>query len=372
MSTSSDSEQNPSLQRLFERHVANRMFGRKAPSGKASDAPPPAAPKDTPGTGLRLLMLLPWLLGAGFATSFFWDFEGIMLQIAGPELPLEGLLRMISISGLIGFSTNWIAIQMLFYPRKKRPLLRQGLIPAQKEKIARRLSAAVERELINPELIKQEFIDTGILHGYINKLIDEARELFDDDGFQQDINELTTGYIRRTLANRQVQQRLTEQAERVINENMSKSAVDRSALKMYLLFKGKTLRNVIQEALENMPAYMDDIQIPLQELGGRLPLRLRKDRARVENLFISVLGRVVDTIDIRKIAEDSLNRYDEEKLERIIRGATDTHLNYIKYLGGLIGMVGGLVIWNPLLSLLFLLITGLLVWALDVAMTQHI
>lgn len=368
---STPSEQNPSVQRLFERHVAGRMFGRQS-SESGSGGPPNAAPKERPGTGLRLLMLLPWLLGAGFATSFFWDFEGIILHIIGRELPLEGLLRMISISGLIGFSTNWIAIQMLFYPRKKRPLLRQGLIPAQKEKIARRLSAAVERELINPELIKQEFIDTGILHGYINKLIDEARELFDDAEFQKDINELTAGYIRRTLTNQQVQERLTVQAERIINENMNRSAVDRSALKLYLLFKGKTLRNVIQEALENMPGYMDDIQIPLQELGGRLPLRLRKDRARVEQLFISVLGRVVDTIDIRKIAEDSLHRYDEEKLERIIRGATDTHLNYIKYLGGLIGMIGGLVIWNPVLSLLFLIIIGLMVWTLDIAMAQHI
>lgn len=363
----------PSLERLFERHIAGRMFKQKdeeqkAGKGKNSGKNTP----DTPGAGLRLLMLLPWLLGGGFAASFFWDFDGITLSMGSYTLFPEGLLRIISISGLIGFSTNWIAIQMLFYPRKKRPLLRQGLIPAQKEKIARRLSAAVERELINPELIKQEFIDTGILHRYINRLIEEARELFGDENFQQDINVLTAGYIRRTLANAQVQARLGEQAERVINENMSRSTVDRSALRLYLLFKGKTLREVLDEALKSMPEQIQDVQIPFQELGGRLPLRLRKDRARIERLFISVLGRVVDTIDIRKIAEDSLNRYDEEKLERIIRGATDTHLNYIKYLGGLIGMIGGLVIWNPLLSIVFLLAAGVLVWLVDIALTQHI
>lgn len=370
MSQSSDPF--PSLQRLFERHIAGRMFGQGATADASAQHPSAAPPPDTPGTGLQLLMVLPWILGAGFITSFFWDFDGITLQMMGTELPLEGLLRMVSISGLIGFSTNWIAIQMLFYPRKKRPLLRQGLIPAQKEKIARRLSAAVERELINPELIKQEFVDTGLLHGYINRLISEARELFDDAAFQQDINELTAGYIRRTLASAEVQQRLVGQAEKVINDNMNQSAVDRSALRLYLLFKGKTLQDVLREAVERLPEYMEDIQLPLQQLGGRLPLQLRKNRARVEKLFISVLGRVIDTIDIRKIAEDSLQRYDEEKLERIIRGATDTHLNYIKYLGGLIGMVGGLVIWNPVLSLLLLLATGLLIIALDVALSQHI
>ncbi|MFW6348130.1 MAG: DUF445 domain-containing protein [Cyclonatronaceae bacterium] len=363
----------PSLERLFEQHIAGRMFGTQKTAADASkaDGPPKDAP-DAPGAGLRLLMLLPWVLGAGFGASFFWDFEGIMLHAGGYPLSLEGLIRVISISGLIGFSTNWIAIQMLFYPRRKRPLLRQGLIPAQKDKIARRLSAAVERELINPELIKQEFIDTGLLHGYINRLIEEARELFDDASFQHDVNAFTGGYIRRTLENPQVQQRLATQAEEIINENMSRSAVDRSALRLYLLFKGKTLREVLEEALRTLPENMQEINIPFQELGGRLPLRLRKDRARVEQLFISILGRVVDTIDIRKIAEDSLHRYDEEKLERVIRGATDTHLNYIKYLGGLIGMVGGLVIWNPLLSLLFLLVAGLLVWIVDVALAQHI
>ncbi len=83
-----------------------------------------------------VLKLFPWLLCAGFAASFFWGFPSQTVYLWTLELRLEGLLRTLSVSGLIGYLTNWIAITMLFRPVYKRPLLGQGLIPAQKIKIA--------------------------------------------------------------------------------------------------------------------------------------------------------------------------------------------------------------------------------------------
>ena len=53
---------------------------------------------------------------------------GLLLArlVLGGVLPLEGLLRIISVSGLIGFVTNWVAITMLFNPRQDRPGLRRA------------------------------------------------------------------------------------------------------------------------------------------------------------------------------------------------------------------------------------------------------
>jgi uncharacterized membrane-anchored protein YjiN (DUF445 family) len=346
---------------LLKRHYARKLEGKKtAPENAAEE------PQKTERSGwLMLLMVLPWLLAAGFVISFYWDFDGLSLTAAGYTAELDGLLRILCISGLIGFTTNWLAIRMLFYPRKRRPLLGQGLIPAQKDRIAERLSVAVERELINPDLIKKEFEDSGLLRKYTQLFIFDLNDLVRNDAFRADVNELIAAYLREALNDEQIRAKLASEAEEMILESVRRSTLERNALKLYLLMKGKTLRDVLGESLDKLPERMDSLTVPVNQLIDSLPARLRKERSQIEGVVISVLDRVIDQINIRKIITDNINRYDEQKLEKIIRDTTDTHLNYIKYLGALIGTVGGLVIWSPLLSLIVLSASAAAVWATD-------
>lgn len=115
---------------------------------------------------LSVLKPIPWILLSIFISSFFWDFQGVATTMFGLPLNFEGILKIISVSGMIGFLTNWIAITMLFRPLKKRPLLGQGLIPAHKERIAYRLAFAVSEDLINPDLINQKIKDSKAIQKY--------------------------------------------------------------------------------------------------------------------------------------------------------------------------------------------------------------
>ena len=81
------------------------------------------------------------------------------------------MLKVLTISGLIGFMTNWVAIKMLFRPTYKRPILGQGLIPAQKDRIAYRLARAVSEDLINPEMIKKKIQESQAISRYREKAI---------------------------------------------------------------------------------------------------------------------------------------------------------------------------------------------------------
>jgi len=104
---------------------------------------------------LRYLKPVPWLLAAIFIFSFYWDFDGRVFQLLNYEYSIEGILRIVSVSGLIGFLTNWTAITMLFRPIEKRPLLGQGLIPSHKKRIAHRLAKTVSDDLVNSEMIRK-------------------------------------------------------------------------------------------------------------------------------------------------------------------------------------------------------------------------
>lgn len=364
---SSNKKEEVSIHNLFSKHIARHFEDSK--SGEVLTPMP--LDKQEAGFGLRLLKLYPWLLGIVFLFSFWWDFDSRMITVGEYVLPLEGLLRILAVSGLIGFFTNWVAILMLFYPRKKRPVLGHGLIPAQKNRIALRLAAAVERELINPELIKKEFIDNGLLQKYTDILIWDIKALTSDGDFRKDITILFEQYIRQGLNDPRSKANLVQQAEEVIMQSVQHSKVERSALKLYLVVKGKTLKDLLDEAIDNLPDRISNAAEPINALIDTIPARMRKDRVRLEQIFVTVLSRIIDQIDIRKIIEENINRYDEEKLERIIKGSTDTHLNYIKYLGAVIGSVGGLVIWNPLVSLSFLAAIGALVWTTDRLLHQE-
>jgi len=60
------------------------------------------------------------------------------------------------ITALIGWLTNWIAIQMLFYPRQPKKILFltwQGLIPRRHKQLAVEAAEVIEREILQQHLI---------------------------------------------------------------------------------------------------------------------------------------------------------------------------------------------------------------------------
>lgn len=83
-----------------------------------------------------------------------------------PHALLTGLLGLLSIplvTGLVGWFTNWLAIEMMFRPLRRRglePLAWQGVIPARCEKMAKMCVDTMTDKLVSPaELVGR--IDTN-------------------------------------------------------------------------------------------------------------------------------------------------------------------------------------------------------------------
>lgn len=319
---------------------------------------------------LSLLKLFPGILVTGFIISFIWDFDGIKLDFFSITLSLEGLLRIISVSGIIGFFTNWLAIQMLFYPRDKHPILGQGLIPAQKSKIADRLALAVDRDLVNIEHIKERLTKGGQLQIFSRKAIRFINSFVKNDEFRAELRSLLTKYIHQSLDDPEVKSKIKLKTAELIYESTENSKLEKTALRLYLFVKGKTLETFIEEALNTLPSKIEKILDPIDELVDTLPARLFKEQNRLEDILLAIIEKALDDLNIYEIVKDNLNSYDEIKLETMIRNATNEHLSFIKYLGAIIGTVGGLVIWNPIF-LLILLVLAFLIYLTDLILVQR-
>ncbi len=349
----SDNPQNNQFEKLSDLLTTHLEFDENEPAVKSVQRlkKPDKTPK------LRILSILkpvPWLLLALFIFSFLWDFNGYMVSIFGIQLHFEGILRIISVSGMIGFLTNWIAITMLFRPLKKRPLLGQGLIPAHKERIAYRLARAVSDDLINPSLIQQKIHESKAVTRYRRLALMHVRNVTSRQSFRNDLKTWILEYISSQVHDPVFRKKISAHILAELDEALQDKILEKAALKTYSFFRGQTLEEFIEDLLTKVPVTAERSIVFIDEYLDELPARIEKNSEKIDDLITQGVYKLVNQLNVQKLVEENLRTYDEEKLENMIRNATNEQLKTIQYLGAVLGTIGGFVIWEPLLSLAFL------------------
>jgi len=337
----------------------------------ASDDETPSIEEPPKRTGsyarwLPVLRALPWMLGALFALSFVWDFPGVRVTVAGYSILLEDLLRYTTVSGLIGFGTNWLAITMLFRPRQKRPIVGQGLVPSQRERVAFRLAQAVSDELINKRIIMQKIRESGLAAQYRDLLVAVAGDVVIDDDVRRELKSMLRGVLRDILSTPEVQDRVADFTAEQIERNAD--GLPGVAFRTYRLFGEEDFQNRLREAARSLPEAIDPLLDELDPVLDRVPAHLERHGDAIEELLTELILRLVGTIDIERIVFENVRAYDEKQLEMLLRRTTNEQLNYIKYLGAVLGIVGGLIIWAPAAALAFFTTLGLGIYAVDEAL----
>lgn len=75
-----------------------------------------------------------------------------VLKVMYPQEWIHSLF-LVSMAGVVGYFTNYLAIKMLFHPRQGKVLGWQGLIPKNKAHIARSLAANIQNRLLAPDIL---------------------------------------------------------------------------------------------------------------------------------------------------------------------------------------------------------------------------
>ncbi len=314
---------------------------------------------------INLLFIFPLFLLTGFTASFFWDFDGLSASVFGLTISFEGLLRVLSISGMIGFLTNWLAIKMLFRPTQRRPILGQGLIPAQKERIAYRLAVAVSEDLINPEIIKKKIHESQAITKYREKATDYIKTIIDDPEFRLELKKLVVSYVDEMVADPEIRGTLAKTVIEQIEGAIEQNSFERVALKAYSFLKGQEMQDLVEEALNKVPGGVEKGLDKMDAFLDDLPSRIDKHSSTIEDIVTSLLYKLINQLDVHSLVEDNLRQYDEKRLEIMIKNASNDQLRYIQYLGAVLGTLGGFVIWQPLASLAVLGFIILITLGLD-------
>ena len=339
---------------------------RHLPETPPSEPRVPEPPKQTSSIAkwLPFMRVIPYALWLLFGASFLWDFPGRQVTFFGYTLVLEGLLRIIAVSGLIGFMTNWLAVTMLFNPREKRPIFGQGLIPAQRERVIYRLAKAISEELINAEIIKQKIEESQVIPRYRAMALDVARGVLEDDDFRTDLKGLTAHYVDSVLGSEEVRAKIVAFTIQKLEANLG-SSLGGLALKAYRFVNEQDFKDRLDKIIRELPTSLDTALDQMDHLLDRIPEKLEARSADIEAWATRVILGFVERIDVYSMIMSNMEQYDEAQLENLLKRTSNEQFNYIKYLGGILGALGGLVIWQPLLALAALGSTIAVLWGLD-------
>ena len=339
-------------------------------------APKPAVPSEEPprlvgrmGQIIPYLRVIPWALTALFALSFVWDFPGMTVVLFGEAVSIEGLLRITAVSGLIGFLTNWVAITMLFQPREKRVLIPQGLIPAQRERVIYRLAQAISQELINEDIIKRKIHESGVIGRYRDLALSTVRGVVEDPGFRAELKGLAAEYAQEVLGSPSIRKELAALAAEKVEEQAG-GGLGGVALRLYRTFAEDDFQRRIDRAIAELPQAVAPLLDRLDAALDAVPAKVEARADELEAWATRAVLSTVENFDVRALIVENARGYDEAQLERILKSTSNEQLNYIKYLGGILGLFGGLVIWQPLLSLAVFAAFGLSLWGLDEALVR--
>ena len=260
------------------------------------------------------------------------------------------------LGALIGYVTNYIAVRMLFRPYRavkigSRTLpFTPGVIPKNKQRIAKACGAAVESSLFSQDDIKKTI--TGSIKKPDIDSIKVADIVSEDlsEQFAKTLADKLTGEIKKIDIKGIIAEKGTAIMEEKVKDTMLAMFVNRD---MIASFAEPIEQKVMQYLDGEGYVYLNlkikgEIETVRSRTLGQEAVALNLDIGgftdRIFDEFIDEkLGTLTSKIDIAAVVEDKINRMDVREFEKLVLSVMKKELQAVVNLGALIGFVIGLI-----------------------------
>jgi len=244
------------------------------------------------------------------------------------------------VGAIIGYSTNCLAIRMLFRPF--RPVyffgiqlpFTPGLIPKEQARLAEKLAKTVGGRLITPEMLAHELVSSRFLKTGAEEIKTAIR------------NNLPRGaqYIRQ-FEHPKLDEKGPEMVKKLIQDHVGRFAgMFLDADKIYESMKEGILDFLSQE--ENLEMIADKIDEGIDHfLDEEKPPEARATALSLA--FEKAAAHVTQHMDIEGIIRNRVNAFEPEEAEALILSVIRKELHIVMALGGILGFIIG---WIPVVT----------------------
>ena len=281
------------------------------------------------------------------------------------------------VGAVIGYCTNYIAVKMLFRPRravkvgKWRLPLTPGIIPKRKPQLAHAIGQAVGERLFTAADVKtallSDEVKTSVADLVLGGAAGDSRPLA--ELLQRGIGPESYDRCKETVA-----QKLCEKLEReirrmdlgaIIAERGGVAIKEKVSGTMLAMFvHDRSISAMVESIHSGVDQYLEEnlhemllskVQEELDAFAGKSTEELCQSlsaepellRRVVEQVYVAVVSskadQVLGTIHVSEIVEQKINEMEVEEMERLVLSVMKQELRTIINLGALIGFVIGII-----------------------------
>ena len=280
------------------------------------------------------------------------------------------------IGAVIGYFTNYIAVKMLFYPRKEIYLLGKklpftpGAIPKGKSRLAKAIG-----NIVGTTLVTKDDIETALLSDHMTETVaDSVMPRFSRDikgniidiadideekynEYQNKVSEVITKDIVKAMVESDLSSVIISKGKDRIKDKLQNSMfgmfVNDSMIKAFTEPLGDQLSAIISE--DGYDFIKPAVDSKLEDIGLSTGVELLADynvnEDEIRNIVVSAYkklvssnsAKVMDNLNISALVEEKMNNMSVEELEKLVLQVMKKELNTIVNLGALIGFILGLI-----------------------------
>ncbi len=282
------------------------------------------------------------------------------------------------VGAVIGYITNDIAIKMLFHPRKAyhigkwRVPFTPGLIPKEKNRVARSIGNVISTQLLNSDVVAETLTSDNMVAEIREKLIQIVEDNRDNTEKVRDVLERILGVEKTEEILAKTKRQGTELIYRKLVSIRFGESISRVALQKIkehqnpyvMTFLGGILdelsvsiadmidqviegnsEKVIQGVVDKEVDKFENTRICdlIEENEEKLPEYIESVIEIYKTAIANHMKAILEGVNLSKIVEERVKSFDVVQLENMIFGIMDKELKAIVYLGALLGCLMGAI-----------------------------
>ncbi|NNE66423.1 MAG: DUF445 family protein [Pyrinomonadaceae bacterium] len=163
------------------------------------------------------------------------------------------LLLMVLFAAFHGYGAAWLAVRMLFRPRKPVrllgiPIFPQGMIPRHRERLANAIGKAVGSELVSQETVLEQLFEREFLRNKIQGVVDSYTEEVLSQNYPSIIEALPENLREAVLESvESIQEKLGEYVEKTIKSEDTHEAIQGFVESQVDEFLGQTVSDLFTD-----------------------------------------------------------------------------------------------------------------------------
>ena len=284
------------------------------------------------------------------------------------------------IGAVIGYVTNWIAVKMLFRPRKeirvfgKRLPFTPGVIPRGQGRLARAVGNVVETQLLTPEYLgekllskeseeefknhMQSWIDSqkaseDTLYSSISNIVEEDRLHNFIASTEENLTDFLSEKIIAMEPGKLIVDKVMQEAQNKLSESMFGMMLGGSFLEKigtqvqegidsYIAenARGYIEKEVMAESLKLQEKPMSEVADILEQKGIYDPEFLW---GLYKRIIEEKLGKLLSSLKLSAVVEERINAMKVEEVEELVLSIMNKELGAIVNLGAVIGLILGFI-----------------------------